>query len=85
VILSGVIPIASGGTVSLIAPALSSHWIMDSLAVTTRLIKINLIKDQDLLDRWEVTTATFDLGILISVLMALLLISASFVSLSKRN
>jgi ABC-type multidrug transport system ATPase subunit len=85
VILSGVIPIASGGIVSLIAPALSSHWIMDSLAVTTRLIKINLIKEQDLLDRWEVTTATFDLGILISVLMALLLISASFVSLKKRN
>lgn len=85
VILSGVIPIASGGIVSIIAPLFSSHWIMDSLAVTSRLIKINLIKDDDLLQRWEVSTTTFDQGILVAAGMTAVFIIITYVFLRKKS
>lgn len=85
IILSGVIPIASGGFVTWVAPLFSSHWIMDSLAVTTRLIKINLIKEDSLLERWEVSTATFDQGLLVAVGMSAVFVLLSFIFLRKKS
>ena len=85
VVLSGALPGKNSGFFELISPLVPSYWLMNIFSATTNLVKISLISDADLVDRWESSLSTLSQGSSIVIAMSCFYLTICYIVLVKKR
>lgn len=85
VVLSGALPGKNSGFFELISPLVPSYWLMNIFSATTNLVKISLIPDADLVDRWESSLSTLSQGSSIVIAMSCFYLTICYIVLVKKR
>lgn len=85
VVLSGALPSKNEGFIELISPLVPSYWSMNSFSASVDLLKISMISDPDLSNRWNPIVATLTQGTSVVLGMSLLFLVACYVTLSRKR
>lgn len=83
VVLSGALPLESKGFIAEVARFVPSHWATNALAASVNIVKLGLVTDPDIQDKWKATVSNLNTSLVYILIFAALFSLISFIRVRR--